>query len=129
MKNSSSIFVPIKKFKNMKIKITCILILFAVVSCSTKENKAEDAIKKYLQESMNAPESYESVEFGKLEGGPDIYTMTHSYKEKLESGETVLQQDTFCLSRSCLHAISVKKNNSSMDDLEWAIKWNNNDSQ
>lgn len=74
---------------------------------------------------MFAPGSYESVAFGPLEGGPDIFTMTHSYKEKLASGETVLREDTFCLNKSCLHAISVKKHNDDLRDLEWAIRWNN----
>jgi hypothetical protein len=121
----------------MKSKIIFIVVLFAIVSCSTKEHKAQDSIKEYLQGSVKhilpgnlyEPTSYESIEFGKLKGGPDIYSMTHKYKEKLEIGEIVLQYDTFVLNQSCLHAISVKHHKSDMDDLEWAIKWNNMENQ
>jgi hypothetical protein len=109
----------------VRFSILSLALLFGIVSCSSKESTAQAAIKKYLKETMSDPDSYESVEFGELKGGPDIYTMAHSYKEKLPSGETAVQKDRFVLNKSCFHAISVRKNKNDTADLEWAIRWNN----
>jgi hypothetical protein len=43
--------------------------VFALMACSQKtpQQKAEAAVKQYLQKNMDDPSSYEPVEFGKLD--------------------------------------------------------------
>ncbi len=108
----------------MKSKILPIILTiaasFAMNSCSGRAGKAQEAIQSYLKSTMHDPNSYESVEFGKLEGGPDIYSMTHKYREKSETGETVSKSETFSITKSGLHA---RLSRPGTEDLEWAIKW------
>ncbi|MES1221633.1 MAG: hypothetical protein ABUT20_39400 [Bacteroidota bacterium] len=92
-----------------KILLFFILLLFA---CSqTNEQKSAIAIKKFLQNVLNDPSSYEPVDFGKLDSlflrDPSNnqkffsgYSVVHSYRAKNAFGALVLSVDTFWIEKN-----------------------------
>lgn len=67
----------------MKQILFLIAIATTFTSCSSNESKAKGLVKEYLQKQLNDPQSYEAVEWGKLDSS---YT-TFEQEISLENAE------------------------------------------
>lgn len=69
-----------------KIMFLAVMAMF-LLACSSNQKKAEQSVQTYLEENLNDPKSYESIEFGKLdsikgykEGDAKKWVIFHSYR-------------------------------------------------
>ncbi|MCR8560111.1 hypothetical protein KXD93_20840 [Mucilaginibacter sp. BJC16-A38] len=69
-----------------------VLVLFVLLSsCSfSDQDRAESLVKDYLKKTLNDPDSYESVSFGKLEPNYDTFISSSPEGKRLEKTENQL---------------------------------------
>lgn len=75
---------PLEKNRVMS-RFFLIASVLLIISCQkSNEDKARELIKQYFKENSNDPESYEPLEFGKLEDVTDYpvykHRMLHKYR-------------------------------------------------
>jgi hypothetical protein len=92
--------------KNILLFAACILI----ASCASKQNKAEDLVKDYLNNKLSDPKSYESVSFG------DVDTVFKRYSEtqqcdSLKSANIAAKQKVDKIKDTLMNLISASKIN------------------
>lgn len=114
------------------LKFATICLLFT--SCSkTPEDKAKEGIKEHLSKSMHDFDSYEPIEFGKVDTVETFYLtspeykkldiqrqlMTDRYEHFIRMGEIVVGTDT---KKARMYLDSAKKYNGILVDLAADIK-------
>lgn len=101
------------------------LIFFGAVivlsSCNkSKEHKAENLIKDYIEKNANDPSSYEAVEFGKLDTFSQISVFSEYYNEVLKDYNS--SEDDIFLKQESSNELSNIINDPKQNPLSYSIK-------
>lgn len=73
---------------------------FSLPESEIRLAKAQDNIEEYIKKNANDPDSYESVEWGRLDTvNAQRFTMYHKFRAKNALGGLMLTESTFVLDK------------------------------
>jgi hypothetical protein len=107
-----------------------ILLLLFLCSCSNREDQAKKLIKNELSTTMNDYNSYEGVEFGKLDSTFSDnhkftgYQLRHKFRGKNALGGVILNHYSYYFDVNLTKIIRTQDNFALQEELERSLKEN-----